>query len=302
MYWRSRSFYRKRRFPNARGRWTSASNSADELHTNTVETVDTIDTVDTVGTVNTIGTMSLIATHLSARWGIAARLELAEFARHARRFSESSGGSSPSSYLPQWMKSRLPSALGGDRETLKELENLTMDEYRRQITAARKLGSISGSAFGAKASDAGTQGFLRNSERVVGALTDAEKASESVSSSRAVALARELDLSVEQVDAVMGRFKYTKHMMSVLAQRKRQGMEMPTTIEEVEQLTGNWRSFIAGNASGGAGSSGGGIAVPAAAEHAKGGPCGLAGMTVGRSTKCPRTRKSYKACCGRRGK
>ena len=62
------------------------------------------------------------------------------------------------------MKSRLPQALGGDRETLKELEGLTMDSYLSQITAARRLGSLSGSAFGAKASDAQTQGFFRNTE------------------------------------------------------------------------------------------------------------------------------------------
>ena len=175
------------------------------------------------------------------------------------------------------------------------------DSYLSQISAARKLGSISGSAFGAKASDPQTQGFFRNTELVIAALTDDEKKRETVSASRADALAQQLDLSVDQVQQVLGRFKYTKHMMSVLAQRKRDGLDMPSSIEDVEKLTGNWRSFVSGGgdpATTSATTSA--TIVPADALHPKhGGQCGLAGMTVGRSTKCPRYRKSYKACCGR---
>ncbi len=168
----------------------------------------------------------------------------------------------------------------------------------------RKLGSISGSAFGAKASDAGTQGFLRNTELVIGAMTPEERERESLTAEQVVALARKLDLSVEQVDAVMGRYKYTKHMMAVLARRKREGKPMPKTLEEVEQLTGDWRSFMASSSLSHSGAASGGpngfIIIPADAIHpSKGGPCGLSGMSVGRSTKCPRFRKSYKACCGR---
>ena len=213
------------------------------------------------------------------------------------------GNDAASSFVPQWVRSRLPAALGGDRETLGELESLTMEKYLDQITAARKLGSISGSAFGAKASDAGTQGFLRNTELVIGAMTPEEREKESLSAGQVAALARKLDLSVDQIIAVMGRYKYTKHMMAVLARRKREGQPMPKTIEEVEELTGNWRSFVASaplNPAASPGGRNGLVAIPADAVHpSKGGPCGLSGMSIGRSTKCPRFRKSYKACCGK---
>ena len=280
--------------------------------------------------------MSLIAKHVSTRLFALVRLECSHLglSRHSRWASDDAGGSGSSSYLPQWVRNALPSALGGDKDTLRELEGLTMDAYLTQITAARcvlrhsrfeasvhplptlsvtlsqahltlspnlprKLGSISGSAFGAKASDPGTQGFLRSTELVIGALTPEEKGNESLTSARVAALSKELDLTVEQIHAVMGRYRYTKHMMAVLAQRKREGKELPKSIEEVEQLTGNWRSFIADSSSNDAASGGQGIFIPANAVHPKGGHCGLAGMYVGRSTKCPRYRKSFKACCGK---
>jgi len=277
--------------------------------------------------------MAPLARLIPARCGLVRALEGPGCVVLSRALSSAEGGdastSSSGSLLPQWMRSRLPSVLGGDRETLKELEGLTMvridlddlhapahpdahsriaslarqDSYLSQISAARKLGSISGSAFGAKASDPQTQGFFRNTELVIAALTDDEKKLETVSASREAALAQQLDLSVDQVQQVFGRFKYTKHMMSVLAQRKRDGLDMPSSIEDVEKLTGNWRSFVSGGGVDPAttpATTSATIVVPADALHPKhGGQCGLAGMTVGRSTKCPRYRKSYKACCGR---
>lgn len=39
-----------------------------------------------------------------------------------------------SSWMPNWMKSRLPSALGGEREALKEMEDLTLDGAHRPGT------------------------------------------------------------------------------------------------------------------------------------------------------------------------
>jgi len=248
--------------------------------------------------------MSLIARHVSTQLLAQVRLEYSALAvRGQQRWAANDSASALA--LPQWLKSRLPSALGGERETLNELESLTMDKYLDQITAARKLGSISGSAFGAKASDAGTQGFLRNTELVIGAMTPEEREKESLTPGQVAALARKLDLSAEQVDAVLGRYTYTKHTMAVLARRKREGKPMPQTLEEVEQLTGDWRSSVASSPAASASAAGGGpngaMVVPADAVHKiKGGPCGLAGMRVGRSTKCPRFRKSYKACCGRR--
>ena len=44
----------------------------------------------------------------------------------------------------------------------------------------------------------------------------------------------------------------------------------------------------------------GSAVVPSDAKSPKGFPCPWAGQQIGRSTKCPATNKSYKACCGKR--
>ena len=66
--------------------------------------------------------------------------------------------------------------------------------------------------------------------------------------------------------------------------------------------TGNWQSFrtatpdnLVDTKSAPAGSE----KVPSDAKSPKGYPCPWAGQSVGRSTKCPATKKSFKACCGK---
>ncbi|KAI8101357.1 hypothetical protein M9435_001463 [Picochlorum sp. BPE23] len=90
--------------------------------------------------------------------------------------------------------------------------------------------------------------------------------------------------------------------MRTLAAYRKKGNPMPKTMEELEQVVGKWQSFRsseAGVASSGVASSGSIVIAMDAVSPKDGKPCGLAGMTVGRSTKCPRFRKSYKACCGK---
>lgn len=79
-----------------------------------------------------------------------------------------------------------------------------------------------------------------------------------------------------------------------MAELKREGKEMPKSVDEVERLLGNWRQYK--GEAGGTAASG---AVPLNAQGPKGLPCPLAGVQAGRNTKCPLTRKAYKACCGK---
>jgi hypothetical protein len=201
------------------------------------------------------------------------------------------------------MRSRLPQALGGDgtAETVKELEGITLDGYRKQIAAARRLGSLTGQAFGSSgASDPGTQGFLRSSEAVIDAMTEQERASEALTGERMRELADQLDLTVDQVDSVLARYLYTKHMMHTLAAHRKDGKAMPETMDDLERLCGDWRAWRR-RAGGGASVGQSGIFVPVDQKDVKGNVCELAGMTVGRSKKCPRYRRAWKACCGKRG-
>ena len=73
-----------------------------------------------------------------------------------------------------------------------------------------------------------------------------------------------------------------------MAELKRQGKE-PKTIDDVESMLGSWKQYKA--------EAGG--AVPLNSQGPKGLPCPLAGVQAGRNTKCPLTRKAYKACCGK---
>lgn len=67
--------------------------------------------------------------------------------------------------------------------------------------------------------------------------------------------------------------------------------------------TGSWQSFRTSTPEAGltqkAAAPVGSLTVPNDAKSPQGLPCPWAGQHVGRSTKCPATRKSYKACCGK---
>ena len=211
---------------------------------------------------------------------------------------------STASWVPQWMRAKLPASLGGDgtREQIREMEDLDMDSYLKQLKMARRLGSMTGSAFGtSNASDFGSQGFLLLSEKVIERMTPEERANVSTFTvERRRVVAQDVDCSMEQIEDCIARYMWTKHMMKTLAEHRKRGHDMPSTMDELEKITGTWRQFRSQSGGQQIVQSSGFIALPMDAVSLKDGkPCGLAGMSVGRSTKCPRFRKSYKACCGR---
>lgn len=106
--------------------------------------------------------------------------------------------------------------------------------------------------------------------------------------------------TLAQVDDCIARYLWVKNMGAKMAQLKREGKPLPTSIEEMERAVGNWRSFK----SAGSGETGGAShPIPAHATSPKDGrPCGLAGYEVSRNTRCPLTKKSYKNCCGKYSK
>lgn len=70
-------------------------------------------------------------------------------------------------------------------------------------------------------------------------------------------------------------------------------------------IAGSWQSFRTTTPEVAAGKSmvtapPGSVTVPSDAKAPQGLPCPWAGQHVGRSTKCPATRKSFKACCGKK--
>ena len=108
--------------------------------------------------------------------------------------------------------------------------------------------------------------------------------------------------TLAQVDDCIARYLWVKNMGEKMAQLKREGKPLPTSIEEMERTVGNWRSFksAGGGETSGVATSGATHPIPAHATSPKDGrPCGLAGYEVSRNTRCPLTKKSYKNCCGK---
>lgn len=232
--------------------------------------------------------------------------------------SHGSGGTN-SGWMPNWLKSRLPGALGGDKDDISSLENMSLDSFASNVRRARRLGSLTGFVHGtSKVSDSSVQGSLRTFENIIEAMQDHEK--EDLKKFDATArrrVAETVGCSVQQVDDCIARYVFFSGMTKKLAELRRQGKEMPKSIEELEQLIGNWRQYrpyetgSAGmDAQGSAGgdrqtgvmndqSRSSGVFIPLEAVDSKGRPCGLAGMQVGRNTRCPVGGKSFKNCCGK---
>ncbi|KAH7617739.1 hypothetical protein Ndes2526B_g07604 [Nannochloris sp. 'desiccata'] len=223
--------------------------------------------------------------------------------------------------ISSWVKSKIPFALGGNREEVTQLENLSIDDFREGLKQARRMGALTGFASGtSSASDPAAQGTLRLFENIITAMTPEEKteAATQFSSSSRERIAAEVGCSVMQVDDCVARYRWMRSMTVRMAQLKKDGKEMPKSIDELEAMLGTWKQHKqlrtttsapvspGLKASSTIGSSSGGIEVPidAVSRLIKGEAsnqlCGLAGQNVGKNTKCPLTKKSYKACCGRR--
>ncbi len=225
----------------------------------------------------------------------------------------SSGGGSG---ISSWVKSKIPFALGGNREEISQLENLSIDDFGEGLKQARRMGALTGFASGTSAaSDPAAQGTLRLFENIIMAMTPDEKlnAATEFSSTSRERIASEVGCSVMQVDDCVARYRWMRSMTVRMAELKKEGKPMPKSIDELEAMLGTWKQHkqvrttapIVGSTSGSTSNdSSGGIEVPVDTTSRLKGfnnqPCGLAGQSVGKNTKCPLTKKSYKACCGRR--
>jgi hypothetical protein len=222
----------------------------------------------------------------------------------ARRLAASAAdGGGGASWAPSWLRSRLPAALGGEREELAALQDLTMDSYLTSLRGARKLGGLTGYAAGtSSAGDATAQGTLRLFEGIIDAMAPAERAEPGSAAAFGPAararVAAAAGASPEQVDDCVARFLWTRKMSGHMAELRKAGKPMPKSVDEVERMLGSWRDFKRSGAGGGGGGRSGRM-VAAGAAGAGGAPCPLAGQPVGRNTRCPATRRAYKNCCGR---
>ncbi|KAL3144348.1 hypothetical protein ABBQ32_004104 [Trebouxia sp. C0010 RCD-2024] len=211
-----------------------------------------------------------------------------------------------SSWMPSWLKSRLPESLGGSTggSAGSPAEEIDLDKYASTLRQARKVGSIANMIPGV--SRANTADSLRLYEDIINAMQPQEK--QQLASFGADArhrVAEQVKCNVSAVDDCIAKFLYMKSMTGKVKQLKAEGKPMPKDFRELEQQFGSWQSFKTttpeasvrpGAAT--AGSAGG--AVPSDAKSPQGYPCPWAGQRIGRSTKCPATNKSYKACCGKR--
>lgn len=231
--------------------------------------------------------------------------------------SESESDPSKGKWMPSWLKSRLPGALGGDREDISSLENMTLDSFASNIKQARRLGSLTGFVHGTSGiSDSSAQGSMRVFENIIEAMTEQEKSDLSLfDGSARLRVAEQVGCNLQQVDDCIARYLFFRGMAQKLAELRRKGKEMPKSIADLEKLVGNWKQYrtqksidfhnsARGNVQEGnvsiPASNIEGIHVPMDARDPKGRPCPLAGMVVGKNTKCLLTGKSYKACCGKR--
>lgn len=218
-----------------------------------------------------------------------------------------------SGWLSGWVKSKIPAALGGNREEVNALENLGLDDYAESLKQARRMGGLTGFASGtSSAADPAAQGTLRLFENIIGAMLPDEKRNLTIfGPAERNRVASEVGCTTSQVDDCIARYLWMRNMTSKMAQLKKEGKPMPTSIDEVESMLGTWRQYKtdsgsgaapgAGVAAGGPASSGGGSGnfVSLDAKGPKGQPCPLAGINVGKNTKCPLTKKAYKSCCGK---
>ncbi|KAL4854526.1 hypothetical protein ACK3TF_004697 [Chlorella vulgaris] len=223
----------------------------------------------------------------------------------------------PLAGITQWLAQRMPASLGGIKDG-----ELDIETFASSITQARRLGGLTGFVHGTSAiSDSTVQGGLRLFEHIIGAMRPEEKKDLALFDRAArQRVAAEARCTTGQVDDCIARFLWTQQMTrrvgwlaaclagvfgvqrrgclggQQLAALKKEGKELPNDMAALEARLGTWRSYKTEHDTADGGSA---AAVPLAHLDAKGKPCGLAGMPVGKNTKCPTTKRSFKACCGK---
>ncbi|KAK9808068.1 hypothetical protein WJX73_001534 [Symbiochloris irregularis] len=195
--------------------------------------------------------------------------------------------------MPSWLQSRLPNALGGTKEP--EVPNITdLDSYAAFVKRTRQMGSLTGRA----SSDPVTDGMWRMQETIIGNMTPQERKDPLTlfGWNERLRVAQASGCAPAQVNDCIAKFEYLVRITQHAAALQKAGKPMPQTLDDMKAHLGDWRPSAppGGTAAGPAAYS-----VAEGAVGPKGKPCGLAGMAVSRNTKCPLTRKAYKACCGR---
>lgn len=195
-----------------------------------------------------------------------------------------------------------------------ETEELTLDKFASTLRQARRLGSVTSYLPGAgKLSDPVQSANLQQYEQIVGAMSAEDKADPlGMGSTGRQRVAQASGCSVAQVDDCLAKWQWMRTMLARVQEAKRQGKPLPQNIDDMERTVGGtWRNFKQQQAP-----ERPQVLqqdrrtphrVPPSSEHivpmhavsAKGLPCPLAGRPASRNTKCPLTRKAYKACCGR---
>lgn len=213
--------------------------------------------------------------------------------------TEASQQQEGTSWMPSWLKARLPETLGGAKEPASE--ELDLDKYAGTLRQARRMGSVANLIPGVARASATES--LHLYESIISAMQPQEKQQlQSFNASARHRVAQHVKCNVSQVDDCIAKYLYMKSMTGKVKQLKDEGKPMPKDYQQLEREFGNWQSFrtatpdnLVDTKSAPAGSE----KVPSDAKSPKGYPCPWAGQSVGRSTKCPATKKSFKACCGK---
>ena len=194
--------------------------------------------------------------------------------------------------MPSFVRRRLPAALGGDRLS----GDLTFADFVSSLSRARRLGGLTGSAFGTTAVDsAGARGALKKLEDIA-AVIPAEVQARILDPAvfgpaERQAAADAARVPVAAVDDLLRKYRMTRDMASEVARRHKAGEKLPTSVEELEASVGaQWSTRKGGG--GGAGDEAGGGGESSS--------CPLSRSAPGRNTKCPRTGRAWKNCCGKK--
>ena len=100
------------------------------------------------------------------------------------------------------------------------------------------------------------------------------------------AAAEAAGVSVAAVEDLVRKYRLTREMAAEVARRHRAGEELPTSVEELEASVGaKWSSGRSNSSSRDGAGDGSSF-------------CPLSRSAPGRNTKCSRTGRAWKNCCG----